>query len=457
MTSPWKVLLRRPAALLLAVASSVFLAATLATTGTANAAQTPPQGSPSSSFAPSPFVPPSNDALLKQGVVAPGVSYTLPASQAKNSTCAPAEKGQSACTQPAQFPKPTPDEARRSADAIRGLLTNTKAQLSGEVAPLDQDSSYLNCVYLAFNDNGASTQEFSGNRFDSCHMQHWLSVVYTNGKATSTLGYSTFISQALSNNSTTWSTRFLVQVIAGSVSGTAQSLSFRASTLGPMNGGCHEITGLTPSLILAPSLGVSEDAAYWGVRCPVATGAVVNAGQESVSYGLVLDNVVGPLPETVAVSSNQQVRCDNVRGNIGAGCVLPKTGGVIEFDRSNANNGPAAVGYLNWQVAFPDHRGYNGPYGVYTPLTYLGDSTRQNQNRTAACRGFVATIPNGSCDEYPFASTYEGAAAPGSSYGVTYGRTEVTSSVNSSAGGVLGGGYTSQHILDGDKFWAKIL
>jgi len=42
-------------------------------------------------------------------------------------------------------------------------------------------------------------------------------------------------------------------------------------------------------------------------------------------------------------------------------------------------------------------------------LTYLGaGSPQQTSNRKAACGRFKKTTPNGSCDEYPFASVLEG-------------------------------------------------
>lgn len=45
-------------------------------------------------------------------------------------------------------------------------------------------------------------------------------------------------------------------------------------------------------------------------------------------------------------------------------------------------------------------------------LTYLGGPNNpvRGQNQKAACKGFKKTLPNGSCDEYPFASTFEGGA-----------------------------------------------
>ncbi|MCU0350683.1 MAG: NucA/NucB deoxyribonuclease domain-containing protein [Flavobacterium sp.] len=74
-------------------------------------------------------------------------------------------------------------------------------------------------------------------------------------------------------------------------------------------------------------------------------------------------------------------------------------------------------------------------------LTRTTDATRISSNRSAACKNFSGT---GSCDEYPFASTYEGGAGA-STRGVP-------SAEQSSQGGTLSAFYTANSIVDGSKF-----
>lgn len=91
------------------------------------------------------------------------------------------------------------------------------------------------------------------------------------------------------------------------------------------------------------------------------------------------------------------------------------------------------------------------------------------QNRNIAC-GNPPSLPGLSCDEYPFASSYEGAAAggtarsfPGCGFNdpsatgpVGYSRCMVVAGQNSSAGAILGNTYRQQRILDGDPFYIAL-
>jgi hypothetical protein len=87
----------------------------------------------------------------------------------------------------------------------------------------------------------------------------------------------------------------------------------------------------------------------------------------------------------------------------------------------------------------------------------------------------AASTPGGdySCDEYPFGSTYEGAAAetgtartfawcqisledPPSSGGDGFSICMVPDGENSGAGGKLGVFYTAERVLDGDAFFVDV-
>jgi hypothetical protein len=73
------------------------------------------------------------------------------------------------------------------------------------------------------------------------------------------------------------------------------------------------------------------------------------------------------------------------------------------------------------------------------------NSAAQNANRSKVCgRNFKKVYPNGSCDEYPFATTQEGGEGA---------RTEeVHKDEQDCQGGTLGTSYRYQNISDGDQF-----
>ncbi|MFD7606153.1 NucA/NucB deoxyribonuclease domain-containing protein [Streptomyces mirabilis] len=98
------------------------------------------------------------------------------------------------------------------------------------------------------------------------------------------------------------------------------------------------------------------------------------------------------------------------------------------------------------QASLPSH------WGVPSEGNWLSrdtDLTDQAANRMTACTGVLP-----SCDEFPLASTHQGAAfsAAGDWSAVT-----VSASANSSQGGITGAFYTSNRMVEGDKFWVKAI
>ncbi|MGW6940307.1 ricin-type beta-trefoil lectin domain protein [Streptomyces xanthophaeus] len=81
-----------------------------------------------------------------------------------------------------------------------------------------------------------------------------------------------------------------------------------------------------------------------------------------------------------------------------------------------------------------------------------GKIARDNESRkNAACRNLAKGNPTYQCDEFPFASTKEGAGS-GDNFSVRY----VPGAANGSAGGKLAAWYAQDRILDGDKFQVLI-
>ncbi|MFD9374611.1 NucA/NucB deoxyribonuclease domain-containing protein [Streptomyces sp. NPDC059999] len=105
---------------------------------------------------------------------------------------------------------------------------------------------------------------------------------------------------------------------------------------------------------------------------------------------------------------------------------------------------------------FPSWAGKNVP-GASEPLHRLIDKDKQKKNRDKA----ISTCDDVwgdyrgtklQCDEYPFASTKEGAAAPGNRFSARL----IDGTDNETGGRRLNEVFTLNRILDGDAFYVKI-
>lgn len=95
---------------------------------------------------------------------------------------------------------------------------------------------------------------------------------------------------------------------------------------------------------------------------------------------------------------------------------------------------------------------WGNPYYSGTALTRDMNDADNKANNAAACSS-VPTGPGQNCDEYPMASTHQGAAQPAGK-GI-FSAIAVPVSANNSQGGVLNNFYTLYHVLDGDAFYVE--
>lgn len=161
------------------------------------------------------------------------------------------------------------------------------------------------------------------------------------------------------------------------------------------------------------------------------------------------------------------VRCDrSVVFQYTPGCVIFEEGHGMRF----------------WQYEFPEWAAhvamaqYDGLPGAgrAQPLHRLVDSTAQNYNRSIACPDEWVRPEGKTCDEYPFASTYEGAgfSGPGglrtffwcevpepatpSTGSFGWSSCMINADDNSDQGTEMARQFREGRILDGDEFWVEI-
>ncbi|WIN00049.1 DNRLRE domain-containing protein [Actinoplanes oblitus] len=163
--------------------------------------------------------------------------------------------------------------------------------------------------------------------------------------------------------------------------------------------------------------------------------------------------------------STQTVRCDQALKGYpeSVGCVVPSVVPTMTYSRTGK------FPELAKHIYNAQNSGLPGKYPNGSPLTKLNSSSKSDSNRLKACPSKYPRPSGKSCDEYPMASTYQGAALNGGS-GRTFGTCGV-SGVSTQATGASGwslcminakqnsvGGralqtfYSQQRLMNADKF-----
>ena len=162
------------------------------------------------------------------------------------------------------------------------------------------------------------------------------------------------------------------------------------------------------------------------------------------------------------------VGCDNaVPGRNIIGCVVPGITPAIRYD------GTSFVEF-GAHVAGAQASGLRGG-SVANPLHRLVDATAQAANRNTACPASLPRPTGKSCDEYPFASTYEGAALSGggprtqgwcqvtlngtpSTGALGYSVCMIDAAENSQAGSLMNSVlFVPMRVIDSDAFYVQIV
>jgi len=188
----------------------------------------------------------------------------------------------------------------------------------------------------------------------------------------------------------------------------------------------------------------------WTLGADQTSNTVIATDQ----FHFIFQHILAQTSATVDIVDSQQLRCDSLRiwGSpaYNNGCVFRIFTPTLTFSRSDTAISDAAQHIYDAQRSLADHWGWrdNGP-----PLHRLVDPARRRQNHDIACAGFVPD-PGDQCDEYPFASTREGASFVGRD------RVSVASVLalhNPTAGSRIGAFYRDQRVIDNEAFWVDIL
>ena len=196
------------------------------------------------------------------------------------------------------------------------------------------------------------------------------------------------------------------------------------------------------------------------------SSTVEGVGQVAKAQGIMnidIEGVRPAIPGRQGFLVDPEVRCDTIVSTV-AGCVYPQAGIVWDL-----------ISDLYPEIAYNVKSAQNsGIVGHDVPLHRTLKGNLDFQNRQISCNPNVPRPIGKSCDEYPFASTYEGAAKfpnggrtfqgcdrPDLPTGVTgpYGWSAcmVDKDDNDDQGGDLGTFYWRNHVLDGDDFYVEVI
>lgn len=197
--------------------------------------------------------------------------------------------------------------------------------------------------------------------------------------------------------STTWNEAVTVRMTSASGVVTALNIGFNASCASPC--AMSKATPWAGARTLTVVQSATGTVTYTETLAAGALNTFTPQYRVFVTHAGVL-----PGQPTASWSSPAQIRCDNQVGS-NPGCVYPTVRADLVLPASQY--GAAAITYLWAQVNLPDG------WGQTTPLRRLASTATADSNRRNTCEdGTFVPLPNAvqddSCDEFPFAGTYEG-------------------------------------------------
>jgi hypothetical protein len=295
-------------------------------------------------------------------------------------------------------------------------------------------------------------------RFSDCVDESWkVTIIDTQtGKVVGTNTGWTIFWNTLSYNSRFWNENIEVQVTGATGEGAATTFTapIQCVDVNPIVGPNCQNTGSGSWAGQTGYLAAGTKTVYTGELGWESPGSATVEFEFQVVMNFKNPNTEPSGPVTFGPA--EPVRCDSKSyfKPTSGGCVYPaETQNVLSLSRSDSTITQAAAFIESAQSKIPNHAGEYGPAGPLGPaLTRTTDRTRIRRNRRAACKG-LKPKKGDSCDEYPFASTDQGAALVPLGY---WKHAEVNAKQNSKVGSLLGAFYLKQRIIDRDPFYVWI-
>jgi hypothetical protein len=281
------------------------------------------------------------------------------------------------------------------------------------------------------------------NRFRACGIfSAILNVIDTRtGATTGTLNYLVRAYAYSERNVGNWA----YQVELMQVSATGEAVGMSASGKATCTGKCK----VTDSKFPSQAMSSSKDAVgQFILQTNINTSIRGQKGEGQATAAWVF---TGPRtnPSNEIALPTPSVRCDTAYPgpSLLPGCVMPY---IPELVYNKAGEYPQLAQHIE---DAQNIKNLPGKHGTTNYLTRLTDQTKIDANRNTACPKSIPRPLVASCDEYPFASTWQGAFTGGGNYSMRM----IDAKQNSGGGRTLGGFYLYNRILEKDRFlvWIK--
>jgi deoxyribonuclease NucA/NucB len=294
-------------------------------------------------------------------------------------------------------------------------------------------------------------------RFTDCWSEPWeLQIINSQtGQLVGTVTGSTTFWNALSYKSRFWNENIEVHVtgVTGKGAGSSFHAPIRCVDLNPIVGPNCQNTGSGSWRGQSGYLPVGKGDVYPGELGWESPGSATVEFEFKVVMKFHNPNTKPSNPLTLGPT--RPVRCDSkiYFKPTSGGCAYPNATNLFKLSKSNQTITEAATFISDSQSAIPNHVGEYGVTGPVGPaLTRTTDRSKIRRNRRVACKG-VHPHKGQSCDEYPFASTNQGAALVPHGY---YKSKAVNDAQNKRVGSLLSSFFLKQRIIDRDPFYVMI-
>ncbi|MFD3622453.1 NucA/NucB deoxyribonuclease domain-containing protein [Streptomyces sp. NPDC058676] len=233
------------------------------------------------------------------------------------------------------------------------------------------------------------------------------------------------------------------QVELMQVSATGSAVGMSASGRATCAGKCK----VTDSKFPSQSMSSSKDAVgqfFLETTINTSTKGQIGEGQASAAW---VFSKAGASPSNEISLPTPPVRCDNaLPGTSKPGCVMSY---IPEMVYAKTGEYPMLAQHIE---DAQNIKNLPGKHGTTRYLTRLTDKTKITLNRNTACPTSLPRPLLESCDEYPFASTWQGANTGGS-----YSQRMIDAKQNSGGGRALSLFYLYNRIIEKDRFlvWIK--
>ncbi|MGW6928383.1 NucA/NucB deoxyribonuclease domain-containing protein [Streptomyces sp. NPDC054950] len=289
-------------------------------------------------------------------------------------------------------------------------------------------------------DDGVSNKWYV-NRFKACGIfSATLNVI--NPRTGATVGTMHYLTRAYAYSGRdvkNWAYQVELMQVSATGSAVGMSASGRAT--------CAAKCKVTDSKFPSQPMSSSKDAVgqfFLETTINTSTKGQVGEGQATAAW---VFTKAGVSPSNEISLPTPPVRCDNaLPGTSKPGCVMPY---IPELVYAKSGEYPMLAQHIE---DAQNIKNLPGKHGTTRYLTRLTDKTKIAQNRNTACPTSLPRPLLASCDEYPFASTWQGANTGGS-----YSQRMIDAKQNTGGGRTVSLFYLYNRIIEKDRFlvWIK--